>query len=185
MNSVKLMNEEHENIKRMLKVVRAICKRILEGQEIPYEAFKEILKFLRGYADEHHHGKEEKMFFNEMVEHLGSAAEKLVTHGMLVEHDMGRLFLSDLESALERVKAGDDESRLDVIANAISYTHLLARHIEKEDGVVFPFAERSFSEDKLDEINKAFEVYEEKKTNEGIQALYLDILKRLELNLMA
>lgn len=41
-------------------------------------------------ADEHHHGKEEKFLFPEMVERLGRIAENLVTHGMLVEHDRGR-----------------------------------------------------------------------------------------------
>ena len=40
--------------------------------------------------------------------------------------------MQELRAALARVKDGDEESRLDVIANAISYTHLLARHIKQK-----------------------------------------------------
>ena len=45
--------------------------------------------------------------------------EKLVTHGMLVEHDLGRLYTMQLGDAVAKVMAGDDEAKLDIIGNAI------------------------------------------------------------------
>ena len=127
MFSIEVMVEEHENISRMLKVVRKVCFNIMNGAEIPYDDFEKIVDFVKNYADEHHHGKEEKILFDKMQEHLGALGNKLITHGMLVEHDFGRLYMHELREALARVKAGDEESKLDVIANAISYTHLFRR----------------------------------------------------------
>ena len=55
MDSIALMVEEHKNIKRMLKVIRKYCYRILKGMEIEYEDFYRIIDFIKNYADAHHH----------------------------------------------------------------------------------------------------------------------------------
>jgi hemerythrin-like domain-containing protein len=174
------MMEEHQYILRMLSVVRKACYGILKGKDPCYEDFNLMIDFIRNYADAHHHGKEEKLLFNEMVEHLGQLGKKLITHGMLVEHDSGRLFIQELNEALNRVKDGDEMSKLDVIANAISYTHLLKRHIEKEDSVVYTFAERQLSTDVIDKLNQKTSEFETAAVKQGTQDHYLNILKALE-----
>lgn len=180
MTSIELMVDEHRVIKRMLAVMRKACWMIMNGSEIDCDDFASMIAFVRGYADAHHHGKEENMLFNRMVDALGPAAQKLVTHGMLVEHDLGRLHMADLEKALLAVREGNDEAKLDVIANAISYTHLLTRHIDKEDNVVYPFANRSFSKAQLDEIDEACLKFEMEQTDKGIQEKFILDLERLE-----
>ncbi len=42
----------------------------MNGSEVPDADFREIIDFVRGYADKHHHGKEEKYLFPKMVEKL-------------------------------------------------------------------------------------------------------------------
>ena len=180
MDGITLMVEEHGNIKRMLAVIRKACLGILNGQEINYEDFEQMMDFVKNYADNHHHGKEEKFLFNRMVDELGGAAEKLVKYGMLIEHDLGRLHMMNLREALAKVKAGDQEAKLDVIANAISYTHLLTRHIDKEDNAAYTFAKRELSQKTLDTINSECEVFEQEEEAKGTQKKYLQILERLE-----
>ena len=97
---------------------------------------------------------------------------------MLVEHDLGRLYIRQLVEALEKMKNGDKEAKLDVIANAISYTHLLARHIDKEDRVIYKFAERELSAEVLETINMECENFEFK--NKEIKNKYVLILEELE-----
>jgi hemerythrin-like domain-containing protein len=174
------MVDEHVYAKRMLAVIRKYSYRLLQGEAVDLDDFHKMIDFVRNFVDKHHHGKEEDFLFNKMVEHLGPAAEKLVKHGMLVEHDLGRLHMQELEAAVERVKAGDDESKLDLIANAISYTHLLHRHIDKEDGVVYKFAENNFSKDVLDQIDAACEQFEQQAQEQGIQEKYIRLLEELE-----
>lgn len=180
MNSIKIMVEEHENILRMLKVVRNACYGIFNDDDICYEDFYDMIDFIRNYADSHHHGKEEKFLFKEMQANLGPVGNNLITHGMLVEHDYGRMYISNLVDALQRVKNGDEESKLDVIANAISYTHLLERHIAKENDGVYKFGEKSLSKEIIDDVNQKTEVFEHAAEEKGIQKHYLDLLNRLE-----
>lgn len=178
MNAIEVMNEEHKNILRMLKVIRKISFNIMKNQKINYEELENIVDFIKNYADNYHHRKEEDILFNRMTENLGNLGEKLIKHGMLVEHDYGRLYVSNLCQAIEKVKNGDEEAKLDIIANAISYTHLLERHIDKEDRVVYTFAERNLSREILDEINMNSLEFE--NSNEVIKNKNLNILNDLE-----
>lgn len=180
MNSIELMVQEHKHIKRMLKVVRSACYRLLQGEAICYEDYDKMIDFIRNYADLHHHGKEEKFLFKEMVEHLGSMGTNLVTHGMLVEHDWGRLYVSELKGAILRVKSGDDESRLDIIANAVGYANHLQRHIEKEDAVVYTYAGKELAPEVIERINDQTEAFEEEAKSKGTQLHYIELLKELE-----
>ncbi|WP_312702266.1 hemerythrin domain-containing protein [Sedimentibacter sp.] len=180
MNSVQIMVMEHEYILRMLGVVRKACYRVMKGEDINYDDFYKMIEFIRNYADEHHHGKEEKFLFKEMQTKLGKLGENLITHGMLVEHDLGRLYMSDLRDALERVKTGDEESKLDVISNAIGYTHLLKRHIAKENDAVYNFGETNLPKEIIDEINAKTEEFEREAEKKGTQKYYIDILENLE-----
>lgn len=180
MDGIALMVEEHKNIKRMLEVIRKACLSIMNRKEIDYMDFEMMVDFIRNYADKHHHGKEEKFLFNRMVDEIGGPAEKLVNFGMLVEHDFGRLYIRELQEALTKVKAGDNEAKLDVIANAVSYTHLLNRHIDKEDNVVYSFARRALSKEVLNKVNMECSEFEEEMNRAGVQNKYIQMLELLE-----
>ena len=95
-----------------------------------------------------------------------------------MEHDLGRLYIKDFSRALENVKNGNEESKLDLIANAISYTHLLERHIDKEDRVIYKYAERELESSILDLVNE--ECIEFELKNNDIKEKSIDILEELE-----
>lgn len=179
MTSIDLMMNEHKNILKMLAVMRKACESILEGKDICYEDFEQMIDFVRNYADAHHHGKEEKFLFKEMESHLGELGTKLIRGGMYVEHDLGRLYIKDLEEALERVRRGEYSSRLDVIAHTIGYANLLARHIAKEDEVVYLFGKRKLAPEVLEEVEHASLAFEDEASKQGIQSRYLQILDKL------
>lgn len=178
MDAIELMMEEHNNIKVMLKIVRKACYSILEGEEVNYDDFNKIISFIRNYADSHHHKKEEIMLFNRMVDEIGETAEKVVKYGMLVEHDLGRLYVTSLSEALEKFKSGNNEAKLDIIANAVSYTNLLERHIHKEDNIIYKFAQRELKEDTINLINNECNEFEDKFYN--IKDENLSILEELK-----
>ncbi len=180
MNGLQLMVEEHVYIKRMLKVIRQACQLILEDKPVDYGDFALMIDFVREYADKHHHGKEEDILFNRIIEETGETGEKLITHGMMVEHLQGRLFIHDLEQAVEAVQKGNHDARLDVIANAISYTHLLNRHIDKEDDVVYPFADRKLKSETLEQIHGECAIFEGKQMTDRIQEKYVRLVSELE-----
>ena len=49
MNAIELMNEEHKNILRIIKVVRKVCFNIMKGTEINYKDLEDIIEFIRNY----------------------------------------------------------------------------------------------------------------------------------------
>lgn len=178
MNAIEIMMEEHNYIRRMLKVIRKACFKVLKDEDVNYDDFYSIISFIRNYADGHHHNKEEIMLFNRMVENLGVLGEKTIKYGMLVEHDLGRLYVKNLEEALKNLKEGNEEAKLDIIANAISYTDLLTRHADKEDNVIYKFAQRELNKDILDIIDKECVNYEDKNTT--VRDENIKILEDLE-----
>ncbi|HEX3026895.1 MAG TPA: hemerythrin domain-containing protein [Clostridia bacterium] len=142
------LKEEHEHILAFCDYVRNTCEVCVEKHAVPVAEFRSMIQFIRDYADGHHHRKEEKILFKEMVDRLGGIAVNLVQHGMLVEHDLARLLVKDLEKALEEYEqTSSGRSLLNVIANAVGYCNLLERHIEKENTVVYPYAEKHLEPD--------------------------------------
>ena len=161
MNGIDLLINEHKYVSRMLIVIRKVCFNLIDNNEIDYEDFNKIISFVRNFADGHHHNKEEIFLFNKMVEHLGETGKNVITHGMLVEHDLGRSYIGNLIDALKKYKNGDKEAKLDIIGNSISYTTLLENHIHKEDNVIFNFAKRGLSEELIETMNKECFEYEQ------------------------
>ena len=178
MSGIDLLIKEHKFVSRMLVIMRKACLNFMNNKEIDYDDFNKMISFIKNFADNHHHKKEEIFLFNKMVEHLGETGKNIITHGMLIEHDMGRNYIRNLEEALNKYKYGDKEAGLDIIANAISYTTLLENHIHKEDNVIFNFAKRSLKEDILEVIDKECFEYEEK--NSSTREENIGILKSLE-----
>jgi Uncharacterized conserved protein len=178
-DAVDLMKEEHEYIKRALQVIRNMSLSILESGEVYYEDFESVIEFIRNYADKHHHNKEEVILFKKMEEQIGQKV-KAPLSGMFIEHDLGRLFISNLEAALQRVKNGYKDSRIDVIANAVVYADLLNRHIDKEDNAIYSFARRSLNAEALEEVNNACSEVEKSAMEKNTQETYIKILKSLE-----
>lgn len=180
MNGIELMIDEHKYIKRMLQVLRKASFKLLKGEKPAYDDFYRMIDFVKTYADDHHHGKEEKLLFNRMEEELGDIGKVIIKNGMLVEHDMGRFHMAELRKALEESKKGNEEAKLDIIANAVGYANLLDRHIDKEDNVVYRFAERELSTEILEEINLQCQEFDSNQANLGIQDKYIALVDELE-----
>ncbi len=107
------------------------------------------------------------------MENMGPVAEKLIRNGMLVEHDLGRLYLSELEKAIDEYeKNPGTEPKLDIISNAVGYGALLKRHIEKEDEAAYAFAVRALAEDKLKAVDDETESFERQAKDQGVQDKY-------------
>ena len=130
------------------------------------EYFRNAVSFIRNFADKAHHQKEEKILFQAMMERLGTVAVNLIQHGMLVEHDLARLHVMELENALNAYeKEKTPENKLDIIANAVGYCYLLKRHVDKENAVVYPYAEKNLSADVMKQLDEEAVRYMEQLQN--------------------
>ena len=177
--SIEVMMEEHKNINRMIKVIRQVCIKILEGNAVDTEELKLIVDFIKNYSDKHHHGKEEDFLFPEMTKHLGKIADNLINHGMLVEHNTGRDYCMELSLAMNRYAKNPTSSyKLDIISSAMGYAKVLKNHTDKEDRVVYPYAEEHLAKELFEVINSKCKAFEEE--NAERRTHYLDMLNQLE-----
>ena len=180
MDAINLMMEEHKYILRGLKLFRKLSVEILNSNTVDFVSFEKMILFVRNYADKHHHNKEEVVLFKKMETELGEERVKGPLSGMYIEHDLGRQHMKLLEEALLKVKNGDLDSRVDIIANGVCYADLLTRHIEKENKVIYIFARRALSQSGIEEVNISSEKIELEATNNKLQKQYIDILEELE-----
>lgn len=184
MKSIEDMVFEHENVIRMVKVMRKYSYSILQGRTIDYKDFYKIIDFIRNYTDGYHHAKEEEILFKRMGKELPKLANNGPITGMLIEHDMARLYISNLEKALKEYENGNDEARLDIIANTVCYGDLLIRHVDKENNVIYKFAEKMLSNKVKEEIDKKSEKVNQEAAYKGTQKKYLNLLDELEKKIM-
>lgn len=155
MQGIDVLADEHKNILKFINFLKKICCDILEGGKADTELLRECIAFGRNYADKYHHGKEEEILFKVMIEQSGDVAQKLIRHGMLVEHDLARYYLTELENSINAFETNSGtEYKYNVIVNAGSYANLLKRHIEKEDTVVYTFAKRELTDGELEKVGK-------------------------------
>lgn len=180
MKAVKTLRDEHQNILRMLKVVKALCINTFKTQDVYYKGYYDAIDFIRNYADKFHHGKEEDILFKKMSSELGPVIEKGPIYGMLAEHDLGRLFVKNLENALIEAEKGNIDAKVDIIANATAYTDLLYRHIDKEDNAIFNFAETQLKPEIHEELNSDFEKAKEHLNSDETEKKYVTLLEELE-----
>lgn len=180
LNSIDILVSEHDNIKRVLKIVRKICFDLTKGKEVPYDDFAKVIEFIRNYADNYHHGKEEDMLFIEMNKELVDLIGEGPVQGMLIEHNFGRSLVMDLEIALKSHKDGDEEAIVDIIGNAIGYANLLTKHINKEDNMIYKYATANLKKETLNRLDKEFEKFESCEDNMKTKEEYLKFVDGLE-----
>lgn len=180
MDAIDLMMDEHKYILRGLKLFRRLSVEILNTNTVDFISFEKMILFVRNYADKHHHNKEEVVLFKKMEAQLGNMVKGPLS-GMYIEHDLGRQHVKLLEEALLRVKNGDLDSRVDIIANSICYADLLTRHIDKEDKLIYTFARRSLSKIDIEDVNASCEKLESEATKNQLQNEYIAALEMLEM----
>ena len=179
MYGIELLVEEHENIYAMTEYLNRLCCAVLEGAEVNIGEFRECMDFIRNYADKHHHGKEERILFRFMLEKKAAAPEKLVRNAMLVEHDLARYHVSELDKALTQYEESPtSKAKLSILTHASGYADLLQRHINKENEVCYTYAQRLLSDESKALIDEETRDFEEKAGKEHIQERYVAWIDR-------
>ena len=152
------LRNEHEAILFTLRVMEAVNGRIRAGEPVPREDLAGIVDFLKIFADKCHHGKEEGFFFP-ALEQAGIPSREGPIAALLEEHRLGRDLLRRMSDALA--------DRPAFAGAASDYVELLRRHIEAENTVLFPLADRRLPEEAQRELLARFETFEDEVIGKG------------------
>lgn len=135
MDALELLEDEHKYIIQVVEALEGFARKISETGEVQVKEIREAIDFIREFADRCHHGKEEKLLFPELEKH-GMDRKAGPTAIMLLEHDEGRGFISDLKESLKDYEKGYD-SKDRIVASIEGFTSLLRTHINKENMALF------------------------------------------------
>lgn len=155
MSIIDRLTEEHNQILIFLDTFEKDILNLMEDNIFDKNNFLGHIQFIHEYADCRHHQREEKILFKYMEEHLGLPAQKLIRHGMLVEHNLARYYVQELEKCIHNYfSTPSPQIKLNIIGLGYAYCDLLRRHIEKENNVVYPFALRQLSKEIFEQMKQ-------------------------------
>ena len=151
MKCTDVLRQDHQIILRSLDVLQ----KIVEGEnpdQVDQNDAATLLRFLRVFADEHHHMKEESVLFPELVR-INHAEAGPLRH-LLFEHSQERSLVEGLEDALRRTQTSE------FVLSANQLRERVRNHIQKEDGILFPILDVLISTQLDEKVNTGFQKFQ-------------------------
>lgn len=180
MQPIKDLKMEHDAVQVTLRILDNICQRIENhGNELEIQHMDQLLDFFRVFVDQCHHGKEEELLFP-ALEAIGVSNKGGPIELMLHEHQQGREYVRAMADAVYQFKKGDWTAADGFVKTAREYINLLNQHIDKENNVLFPLAEKHLSKEELARLSEGFELIETKKIGIGRHDEFHKMLDDLE-----
>lgn len=153
---IAVLEHEHVFIKKVIDALNGLAGDAKRAQKADPETLKEIVRFMREFADRCHHAKEEDLLFPAMEE-KGVPDTGCPLGALRREHKQGRALVGELENATQSLAGGEAGAGDALVDATAKITALYTNHIWKEDEMVFPMAARLFSDAERKDLAARFE----------------------------
>lgn len=149
---------EHRLIERMIRVMPEELQRMKTERKADPLFIETAVDFIKTYADQCHHGKEEDILFRDLEKKGMSEEHKQTMNELIEEHRWGRQTTKELFEAKEQYQQGDTEALSKIIEHLSSLVDFYPKHIEKEDRHFFMPIMVYFTEEEKDlMLNEEYE----------------------------
>ena len=167
-------------VRLTLRILNKICQRIEKsGEIIDFQHLDQLLEFFKVFVDKCHHGKEEELLFP-ALENIGVSNKGGPIEVLHHEHQKGREYVQTMNAALDQYTKGERSVVNEFVKSAKGYINLLNQHIDKENSVLFPLAEKHLSEQAQEKLWEGFEMIETQKIGVGKHDEFHKMLDKLE-----
>ena len=168
MKATEILIREHALIQQALKSLSRAQKKIEENQQLPKGFFEKALVFLREFADQSHHFKEEYIMFGFLALKKDGAFDGPIG-SLRFQHERCRACIDEISNSLDGYADRDDIATTRLLENLAAYISLLRRHIYQEEHIFFKMAEEELSKKEENILSVQF-----KKENQkmGAQTFY-------------
>jgi hemerythrin-like domain-containing protein len=145
-NALAMIRNEHRSLAAILHAMHYLVERIRSGSGHPnFDAFRAMLYYLDTFSERLHHPKEDEYLFQPLRARTGEADAAIAD--LEDEHACGAAAILSLEQALLRYEAGG-EAEFVAFATAVEgFRDFYTQHMEKEETLVMPLAEKLFDEE--------------------------------------
>jgi hemerythrin-like domain-containing protein len=162
---------EHRLIERMLSVIENVSKNIESHHKVDPVLVDIVVDFIRIYADQTHHGKEEDILFRDLKNKKLSDKDKQILDELIEEHVFGRKTTKALVDANTRYRNGDKKALTDISAKLQILFEFYPKHIEKEDKMFFPSSRAYFSDEEDQAMLAEFLEFDRKMIHEKYKSV--------------
>ncbi len=175
MKCTEQLSRDHQTILKALEILRyAAATWCGSLSSYMFDEYRQLIDFLKTFADRCHDGKEERVLFPKLLE-AGVPADECSVGVMLHEHEKLRQLMQCMEDALV------NRSSCEFSLYANKYADLLEEHIAKEDNILFPRADRVLTEEADAALLNRFDEIEQEigpHTHETLNQLLKTLLAR-------
>ena len=177
MDAIQVMENEHE---RILGVLDALDRFVADVHDTPEDKLEltRFITFIREYADERHHAKEEQVLFAAMARN-GFPPEQGPVGMMLYEHQEMRGFVSKLRALAQQDASWSLADTERVCDSARSYTGMLREHIMKENEMLYPMAMELLPPSVQQEVDVECAALDEGRASAGGDVVLEDLAAQL------
>lgn len=179
MKATEELKHEHEAVLIALRILDKVAAAIAAQDDQAPAHLEQLLDFFKGFVDRCHHGKEEDVLFPEL-ERRGVPRDGGPIGVMLSEHEVGRGHVRAIAEGLTRAKSGDATAATTITEHVWAYQQMLQAHIQKENNVLFPMADRVVPGDVAAKLYEQFELIERDRMGEGKHEAYHHMLHQLK-----
>ncbi|HWQ27048.1 MAG TPA: hemerythrin domain-containing protein [Chlorobaculum sp.] len=169
-----MLEAEHKVIALIVSAAPLLAEKLEDGSWFDKTIITDIVEFMRRYADQCHHGKEEELLFPALAE-KGVPMQGCPIGGLINEHARGRVLVKGLEESADALQNNRDDvsARTRLVSNLRGIAELYPGHIWREDYLLFPMTCKILSGEEQDKLYAAFE-----KVDDRIGKQELDRLVR-------
>jgi len=178
MDPIEILKHEHQLILSVCDAATRESRRLSAGGTLDADRVERMVDFIRTFADRCHHAKEEDLLFVRMGER-GFPVEAGPVAVMLHEHEAGRAHVRAIADALPRAAEGDAGATREVATHLLAWADLLRSHIDKEDNVLYPMAERALTAEDMAGLADSFERVERDEIGAGVHDKYAALAREL------
>ena len=154
------MMDDHQVILKVVAAMKRYADALDGGEPVDGAFLRGTATFMRVFADQCHHGKEEAILFPKLAE-LGVPVEGGPIGVMRIEHELGRKAVAKLFEMADDCDAGNPPGKADVAAHLRELAAFYEQHIWKEDNVLFPMGDRLLSTEVDAELMRRYDEAEE------------------------
>ncbi len=155
----RILEDEHLIIAKVVGSVPILADQLEVGKNVDMETLQGVVEFMRTFADQCHHGKEEELLFPALA-NKGVPTQGCPMGALTAEHTRGRMLVKELAEATKACQSGVPAAKETVVKCLRGIAELYPNHIWKEDYLLFPLTNKVLSAEEQLSLCRRFEQVE-------------------------
>ena len=172
------LTHDHRVIQQVAAGMSAVAELLDSGNQVDPSVLSDLVQFLRVFADQYHHEKEEQFLFP-LLATKGNVSTRRELESLEREHRSAKQLVGQLAKAAAVYVHNPAAVRYRVIDLLQQLVELYPAHIWKEDFLLFPLAQQNLSQNEQQHLKEKFEDVE-REMGEDVHAGFEMLARKLK-----